>query len=170
MTGDEPMSAHLPFAAVVTSPIDPAAILDRVGARSDGAALLFIGIVRDHDGGRAVSGVHYEAYQEMAARVLEEIAAQAAKRIGTSRIAVTHRTGELDIGEVSVAIAVSSPHRAEAYEASRWIIEEIKRRLPIWKKERYVDGDEAWLPGVKPEPTQGVRDRRASEPAEAEAS
>jgi molybdopterin synthase catalytic subunit len=91
--------------------------------------------------------MRYEAYEDMAAAVLAEIAAQAAGRLGTDRVAVVHRVGALAIGEVSVAIAVSSPHRADAYDASRLVIEEIKKRLPVWKQERYVDGQEDWVPG-----------------------
>ena len=142
----------LPFAAVGSDPIDPTAVLARVGDRADGAALLFLGVVRDHADGRPVEGMRYDAYVEMAEGVLAEIAGEAASALGTNRVAVVHRTGELDIGEVSVAIAVSSPHRAEAYEASRYVIEEIKKRLPMWKKERYPDGEDSWVEGVTPEP------------------
>ena len=130
--------------------IDPAAVLVRVGSPRDGAILLFLGVVRDHADGRPVSGMRYEAYREMAEPVLAEIAGEAAARVGTDRLAVVHRFGELAVGEVSVAIAVSSPHRAEAYDASRYVIEEIKKRLPIWKKERYVDGPDQWVEGVVP--------------------
>jgi molybdopterin synthase catalytic subunit len=83
----------------------------------------------------------------MAEEVLGVIAGEAALQLGSDRIAVVHRIGELDLGEVSVAIAVSSPHRAEAYDASRHVIEQIKQRLPVWKHERYVEGDAAWVPG-----------------------
>lgn len=135
---------------VTREPIRPREVLDRVGADEDGAALLFLGVVRNHTDGRRVEGVGYEAYREMAEAVLGEIAGEAAEILGTDRIAVTHRIGELRVGEVSVAIAVSSPHRAEAYRASRYIIEEIKTRLPVWKKEHYAEGESAWLPGERP--------------------
>ncbi len=144
-------------ALVSRAVIDPAAVLARVGAREDGAALLFLGVVRDHADGRPVSGMRYEAYEEMATQVLAEIAREAAERLGTDHVAVEHRYGELDIGEVSVAVAVSSPHRAEAYEASRYVIEEIKKRLPVWKKEHYADGDSAWVEGTVPEPRAPAR-------------
>ncbi len=137
-------------ADVVRGPLDPTALLARVGEAEDGAALLFVGIVRDHADGRSVSGMRYDAYEEMARPVLAEIAREAAERLGTERVAVEHRVGELAIGEPSVAIAVSSPHREEAYAASRYVIEEIKKRLPVWKKERYADGDEAWVEGAVP--------------------
>ena len=80
-----------------------------------------------------------------------EIVGEAARSAGTDRIAAVHRIGELEVGEVSVAIAVSSPHRAQAYDASRYIIEEIKKRLPVWKKERYSDGVEEWVEGRIPD-------------------
>lgn len=139
--------------AIVTEPIDPANVLSRTGGVEDGAVLLFLGTVRDHADGRPVRGMRYEAYEAMAERVLGEIAGEAAARLGTERIAVVHRVGDLELGEVSVAIAVSSPHRGAAYEASRYVIEEIKRRLPVWKHERYADGQAAWVNGQALEPT-----------------
>ena len=138
------------FAAVVQTPIDPAEVLARVGDDEDGAGLLFVGVVRDHNEGRSVEGVRYDAYEEMAVGVLTEIVGEAAGVLGTDRIAVVHRVGDLAVGEVSVAIAVSSPHRAQAYESSRFIIEEIKKRLPVWKKERYTDGVQEWVSGAIP--------------------
>lgn len=130
--------------------IDPAAVLARVGADSDGAALLFVGIVRDHADGRSVTGMTYEAYLAMAATELSALVDEAGRRWNTDRLAVVHRIGELTVGDPSVAIAVSTPHRAEAYEASRWIIEEIKVRLPIWKHEHFVEGGSRWVPGRTP--------------------
>ncbi len=137
-------------AAVVRAPIGPAEVLAHVGEDQDGATLLFLGVVRDHADGRPVAGMTYEAYEEMAAPVLDEIAREAAVRLGTDRVAVVHRVGELGVGEVSVAIAVSSPHRAESYDASRYVIEEIKKRLPVWKKEHYTDGQTEWVEGSLP--------------------
>ena len=107
-----------------------------------------------------MGGVRYDAYEEMAAGVLTEIADEAASVLGTDRIAVVHRVGDLAVGDVSVAIAVSSPHRAEAYESSRFIIEEIKKRLPVWKKELYSDGVEEWVAGTTPV----ARSRKADRP------
>ena len=137
-------------AAVVNDVIEPGEVLSRVGSEEDGATILFLGVVRDHADGRPVSGMRYDAYVEMAEPVLREIASEAAERLGTDRVAVVHRVGELAIGEVSVAIAVSSPHRAEAFDASRYVIEEIKKRLPVWKKEHYADGSEEWVEGTVP--------------------
>lgn len=138
------------FARVASEVIDPAEVLARVGSDRDGATLLFLGVVRDHADDRPVSGMRYDAYEEMAGEVLSKIAAEAAERLGTDRVAVVHRFGELAIGEVSVAIAVSSPHREEAYEASRYVIEQLKERLPVWKKEHYVDGVSEWVEGNVP--------------------
>ena len=147
-------------ASVGSEPIDPGRVLHRVGADEDGAVLLFLGVVRDHAHGRSVSGMRYDAYVEMARPVLTQIAEEAAQRLGTDRVAVTHRVGELEIGDVSVAIAVSSPHRAEAYDASRYVIEEIKKRLPVWKKEHYVDGSAEWVEGTVPPETGEARTAR----------
>jgi molybdopterin synthase catalytic subunit len=149
--------ASLPFTDLVTTPIAVTDVLGRVGAEEDGAVLLFLGTVRDHAEGRAVRGMTYEAYKEMAADVLATIAREAAARLGTDRVAVVHRVGDLAIGEVSVAIAVSSPHRAQSYEASRYVIEEIKKRLPVWKKEHYTDGRDAWVEGEAPRVTEARR-------------
>lgn len=144
------------YSALVRAPIDPGDVLSRVGSDEDGAVLLFLGVVRNHADGRPVAGMTYEAYEEMARPVLAEIAAEAADRLGTDRIAVVHRVGELAVGEASVAIAVSSPHRAEAYDGSRYVIEEIKKRLPVWKKEHYTDGPAEWVGGTAPSPRGAV--------------
>jgi len=143
--------------AVTTDPIDPTSVLERVGSPEDGATVLFLGIVRNHADGRSVTGMRYDAYIEMAEPVLAEIAHEAAARLGTERLAVIHRVGALDIGEVSVAIAVSSPHRAESFDASRYVIEEIKKRLPVWKQEHYTDEPARWVDGTVPPGTGGVR-------------
>jgi len=147
MNGAESSVIHT---AVGPDPIDPAEVLARVGSDEDGAAILFLGVVRDHADGRPVQGMRYDAYREMAEEVLREIALEAASRLGTDRLAVVHRTGDLAVGEVSVAIAVSSPHRAESFDASRYVIEEIKKRLPVWKKEHYADGEAEWVAGTMP--------------------
>lgn len=135
---------------ITRDPIDTDALITKVRAPETGAVLLFLGVVRNHNEGRAVEGVHYTAYHEMAERVLQEIVAEAALLLGTEQIAVVHRVGELVIGETSVAIAVAAPHRAETFDAARKIIEEIKVRLPVWKEERYLDGESEWLDGQIP--------------------
>ncbi len=121
-----------------------------LGTEEDGAVLLFLGTVRDRNRGRAVEGIEYEAYREMGEEVLEAIAEEVAERFGTDRTRIHHRVGRLGVGEVSTLIAVGAPHRDEAYRASRYIIEELKRRLPVWKKELYLDGRQEWAPGHEP--------------------
>ncbi|HEV2132217.1 MAG TPA: molybdenum cofactor biosynthesis protein MoaE [Longimicrobiaceae bacterium] len=135
---------------VTHEPLDSAAILREVATPSDGAVLLFWGIVRDHNEGREVDHLEYQAYTEMAEAELRRIVTEAATRWETGEIAVVHRLGRLEVGEASVAIAVAAPHRAETYEASRYVIEELKRRVPIWKKEGYLDGAGEWLAGQSP--------------------
>lgn len=135
---------------VVTEPIDPGALLARPGSAADGATLLFLGIVRNHNEGRRVTHLEYEAYAPMAERELGVIAAEAEARWGTGRITVVHRVGHLQVGEPSVAVLVSAPHRGEAYEASRYVIDELKKRVPIWKREGYVEGPPEWRPGNPP--------------------
>jgi molybdopterin synthase catalytic subunit len=141
--------------SVQQDPIDPASVIEQVGHEQDGAVLLFVGVVRNHADGRSVTGMRYESFEEMAVDVLEAIAGEAALHLGTDRIAVVHRIGELRIGDASVAIAVSSPHRGEAFEAARYVIEEVKKRLPVWKKEHYEDGSDEWVAGAVP-PADGL--------------
>ena len=130
--------------------VEPAGVLALVGSPADGAAILFLGTVREQNDGRAVTGMRYDAFVEMAEPVLRDIAAEAAGRAGSDRIAVIHRVGELAVGDVSVAIAVSSPHREQSFDAARYIIEQIKQRLPVWKHEHYIDGKAQWLEGAVP--------------------
>lgn len=137
---------------IVDGPIDTAALLSAVVAPSDGAVLLFVGVVRDHNEGRDVGHLDYQAYPAMAEAVLNEIVAEAKARWEVGEIAAIHRIGRLEIGEASVAIAVAAPHRGEAYEASRYIIEELKKRVPVWKREGYLDGESEWLMGATPQP------------------
>jgi len=131
-------------------PLDLHGFLSGFAAPEDGAVLLFLGTVRNHNDGRAVQGLEYEAYREMGEEVLLAIAGEAEKRFATDRLGVYHRIGNLDVGEVSTVIAVATPHREEAYGASRFIIEEIKKRLPVWKREKYVEGDSKWVQGHVP--------------------
>ena len=136
--------------AIAAEPIDTARLLARVGSPADGAALLFVGTVREQNAGREVRGMRYDVYADMALPVLRAIAREAAERAESDRVAVEHRFGELAIGDVSIAIAVSSPHRAEAFDAARYIIEQVKVRLPIWKQEHYATGESTWLDGASP--------------------
>ena len=105
----------------------------------------FEGWVRDHNDGRAVTGLHYEAYAALAEREGEAILDEALGRFDILHAACVHRTGELGIGELAVWVGVSAAHRDAAFAACRWIIDEVKSRVPIWKQERYVQGDAGWL-------------------------
>jgi molybdopterin synthase catalytic subunit len=134
-----------PLATLVRAPIDPSAIIRDVSNPANGAVLLFLGAVRQVNDGRDVTGIDYAAYEAMAQRELESIVAEAAERYGTADVAVQHRLGELAVEEVSVAIAVGHAHRDEAYAVSRFVIEELKRRVPIWKREHYADGTREWV-------------------------
>jgi molybdopterin synthase catalytic subunit len=124
--------------------IDRLAVVDLVTGPESGSVVTFDGRVRDHARGKMVTGLFYEVYEEMAKNELEEIQRQALKRWPISRIGIVHRVGRLEIGETSVFIAVSSAHRREGFEACRFIIDNIKTRVPIWKKEFYEDG-EVWV-------------------------
>lgn len=139
---------------VTVDPIDPCALLEGATSNADGAAILFLGVVRERNEGRDVGHIDYQAYPKMAESVLSEIVAEARIRWEVGEISAVHRIGRLEIGEVSVAIIVGSPHRAEAYDASRYVIEELKKRVPVWKREGYLDGESEWLLGTTPEPAR----------------
>ena len=129
---------------LVREAIDVAALQD-VGA-GDGALCLFLGVVRNENDGRPVVRLEYEAYEEMAERLLADLEEDARRRFPVTSVRVVHRLGRLEIGEASVAVAVASPHRAEAFEACRHVIDVLKKTVPIWKKEFYADGA-VWLEG-----------------------
>ncbi|HEY8796103.1 MAG TPA: molybdenum cofactor biosynthesis protein MoaE [Gemmatimonadaceae bacterium] len=133
--------------AIVRRAIDVAALLAEVQDTANGATIVFLGQVRDVNDGRAVTGIEYSAYGEMAERELAAIASECAARFGTTHLVAEHRLGTLALGETSIAIVVAHPHRAAAYDASRFVIEEVKRRLPVWKREGYVDGTSEWVNG-----------------------
>jgi molybdopterin synthase catalytic subunit len=123
-------------------PIDVPALERAIRASGHGAIVTFVGRARDvADDGRTVVELEYEVYPEMATTVLDEIADEARRRFGAT-VAVVHRHGVVPIGEAAVAIVTAATHRAEAYDANRYVIEAIKERLPIWKRERFVDGSE----------------------------
>ena len=131
--------------AIVEHPLDPTALLAEVASIESGASTLFVGTVRRVNEGKDVSGIDYSAYGPMAERELAEIAAEAAERFGTTSLTVEHRTGTLTLGEASIVIAVSHARRGAAMEAQRYLIEEIKKRVPIWKREHYADGTREWV-------------------------
>ncbi len=128
--GQEPIDAH---ALQAVSP-------------GDGALCLFLGVVRNENAGKPVRYLEYEAYEEMALPLLEEIAAQARKKWKVTEVHVLHRLGRMEIGETSVAVAVTAPHRGDAFEACRYVIDTLKASVPIWKREFYADGA-VWLEG-----------------------
>src|SRR5713226_7596752 len=136
---------------LVREPIDLAA-LHHVG-RGDGALCVFVGVVRDENDGRAVLRLEYEAYEEMALPLMEDISATARHRWPISEIRIVHRLGRLEIGEPSVAVAVTAPHRGAAFEACRYAIDTLKATVPIWKKEFYADGA-VWLEGPGSAPVE----------------
>ena len=140
--------------AIVSRPLDPTALLAEVADTASGASTLFVGTVRSTNVGRAVSGIDYSAYDAMAERELAAIVAEAVASFGTERIVVEHRLGTLALGEASIVIAVSHARRAGAMDAQRFLIEEIKKRVPIWKREHYADGTREW---VDPTATDSVR-------------
>jgi molybdopterin synthase catalytic subunit len=127
-----------------TAPIALDELVLDVRGDGDGAVATFLGTVRDHNAGRKVLHLEYEAYGGMAEREMERIAADARERFGVSRVAIVHRTGRLEIGEASVAIAVAAPHRAAALDATRFIIDTLKRTVPIWKREHF-EGGSVWV-------------------------
>ena len=140
------------YCQVSAQPItDATELMNRVRRDADGAVLLFTGVVRDHDAGRSVEGLKYAASEELATSVLTGICEKVRSQFDIGDLAVVHRVGELAVGDISVAIAVSAPHRDAAYAASREIIERLKREVPIWKRERFSDGQEEWLDGATPE-------------------
>jgi molybdopterin synthase catalytic subunit len=124
------------------APIDRASL----GAADprDGALCLFVGVVRNENAGRPVIRLEYEAYEEMALPLMQEIADETLTRWPITHVEIVHRLGALAVGEPSVAVAVTSPHRAQAFEACRYAIDALKSRVPIWKKEFYADGS-GWL-------------------------
>ncbi len=151
--GDEiaflpPVSGGAVHTSLTEAPIDVAALERGAAAPGHGAVVTFVGRARDHaDDGRPVVELEYEVFTEMAEQTLADLAAEVVDRWGVS-VAVVHRTGVVPLGEAAVAIVTAAPHRAAAYEANRHLIEAIKDRLPIWKRERFADGSEWKRPGA----------------------
>ena len=130
-------------------PIDPQALLASLKAPSDGAVVVFDGIVRNHSGARQTLYLDYQAYEPMALRKMREIVAALRARFPIDRVAIVHRLGRLRIGETSVWIGVSAPHRAAAFDACRHALDRLKHIVPIWKKEYFADGA-VWVEGESP--------------------
>jgi molybdopterin synthase catalytic subunit len=148
-------------ASIVRDPIDTQGVLSRIKRGEDGAAGVFEGVVRNQTHGRRTLYLDYEAYEEMALRQMEALAGQALQQFPVRDVALVHRLGRLEIGETSVLIVVASAHRAAAFEACRWLIDTLKRTVPIWKKEYFEDGA-VWADG-EPFPAEI---RRGNSPAQ----
>jgi len=135
----EPLRAEL-----TDSPLDAAQAVAAVSGPDRGAVVVFLGTVRDHHAGRPVAKLTYSAYRSMALEGLRQIVADLEAAHENLRAAIVHRLGEVPVGEASVVIAIASPHRAAAYEASRTALERLKAEIPIWKREHYADGEAEW--------------------------
>ncbi len=151
ISGDEvgllpPVSGGSPRAEIVRSKIETSIVLDRMKQRSDGAAVVFEGVVRDNTRGRRTLYLEYESYEQMALKQMEALCEQAMEKFQVRDAVIVHRLGQLQIGEVSVLIVVASAHRGPAFEACRWLIDTLKRTVPIWKKEYFEDGA-VWADG-----------------------
>ncbi|MEX0978083.1 MAG: molybdenum cofactor biosynthesis protein MoaE [Pirellulales bacterium] len=143
---------------LITTPIDTDAVLRRVASPEAGAVVLFLGTTRQFTAGRETASLDYECFAEMARAKLGELEAEARRRWPVVGCAIVHRLGHLEIGEASVAVAVSSPHRHAAFEAGQWLIDTLKQVVPIWKKENWSDGESQWVhPGL-----EGPRELKAT--------
>lgn len=131
--------------AIVHGPINVGGLAGSAVSADCGASAIFVGTVRNTNDGREVQGIEYTAYESMAKAEMQRIASEASERFGTDRIFAEHRVGKLQVGEVSVAIVVAHPHRGPAIDAMRYVIEEIKKRVPVWKLEHYQDGTREWV-------------------------
>ncbi len=133
---------------IVDLPIDAGAIVAGMKAGGDGAVCVFDGIVRDNTRGRKTLYLDYESYREMALEQMRRLAAEAIEKYGVRDVAMVHRLGRLMVGETSVLIVVASAHRGAAFDACRWLIDTLKKTVPIWKKETFVDGA-VWADGER---------------------
>ena len=129
---------------ITDGPLDPAPLTEFVSTDVDGAVVTFLGVTRNHNEGRRVSYLEYEAYRPMADHVMAEIIGEMRSRFEIGRVAVAHRTGRVDIGETSMVVAVGAAHRRPAFEAALHFIDRLKQVVPIWKKE-YFEGGEVWI-------------------------
>jgi molybdopterin synthase catalytic subunit len=141
---------------ITQTAIEPAAVLALVQDERCGASLLFIGSTRGVTDGRPTESLGYECYEPMAREALQQLERQARQRWPIEQCAIVHRVGDVPVGQASVVIAVSSPHRAAAFEAGQWLIDTLKHTVPIWKQERYADGDRQWQhPDSPPQSASG---------------
>lgn len=158
-----PVSGGSGKAVITHDAIQTTDVLARIKQGEDGAAVVFEGVVRNHTRGRKALYLDYEAYEEMALEQLESLAQQALKQFAVRDVAIVHRLGRLQVGEISVLIGVASAHRAAAFDACRWLIDTLKRTVPIWKKEYFEDGA-VWADGepFPPEIHRGSHSRSGS--------
>ncbi|MAT69014.1 MAG: molybdopterin converting factor [Planctomycetaceae bacterium] len=133
------------MASLTAEPIDSAALVAAASQPAAGAVVLFLGITRQFTDGAETAELAYEAYEEMAVRKLAALEAEAARRWPLVHAEIVHRTGVVPIGEPSVAVVASSPHRGDAFAAGQWLIDALKADAPIWKQERYADGRREWV-------------------------
>jgi molybdopterin synthase catalytic subunit len=131
---------------VTDTVLSPDEAVAAVASPAAGAINVFLGVVRDNNLGRRVDHLVYDAYPSMAEKVMRELAEEAKARFGLEDCAILHRTGRLAIGETSLLIAISCGHRAESFEGGHWLVNEVKKRVPVWKKEVWEDGEE-WIEG-----------------------
>lgn len=157
------------MAYLTTQPLDLGRLIVRVTAPARGGIVCFLGVVRDHHRGRAVTSLEYSAYEPMAEAECDRIVAEARAR-WEAEIAMEHRLGHLAIGDAAVAVAAAAPHRDAAFAACRYVIEELKRRVPIWKRERFADGTEDWVdPSAGDVGSRGRQDHKVPQPAPGDA-
>ena len=141
----------MPTTVITREPLNPDAIVRSLDVTGAGAVAMFIGLVRDNNLGRRVLHLEYEAYEPLALRGLALIIEEASEHWPSARLMIHHRIGRMEIGEASVAIAAASPHRADAFAATRYAIERIKQIVPIWKHE-YFEGGDVWIEGATADP------------------
>jgi molybdopterin synthase catalytic subunit len=162
----EPANASHVRCSIVRSKIPTQEVLEKIKRHEDGAAALFEGVVRNQTRGRKTLYLDYEAYEDMALKQMEVLAAQALNQFQVRDVAIVHRLGRLEIGETSVLIVVAAAHRGAAFDACRWLIDTLKRTVPIWKKEYFEDGA-VWADG---EPFPAEIQRVAGSPTSTRAS
>lgn len=139
----------IPSVAVLEAPLDAAALRREARDPGAGAVVVFEGCARDHHEGRAVSGLAYEAFVPMALAELEKLRSESLARFGLTNCLVHHRIGQVPLTEAAVVVVTASPHRREAFEAAMWIMDRIKERVPVWKRERFAEGGTGWVEGQK---------------------
>lgn len=143
---------------IVSEKIDEQATLESVKSNLSGAAVLFVGSTRQFTDQRETERLNYDCYQDMAIKVLSGLRQQAISKWSLEACSIVHRVGVVDVGQASIAVALSSPHRSDSFQALAWLMDQIKQQVPVWKQENWTDGTREWIhPGVKhcpnPQPT-----------------